>query len=106
MVSDFEALKTTLQLIHAHDEDYDTRYGLVLEALSLAHRCGYDAGIGLDGDGTGEWPVVYIELPDVGQVSWHLPAHKRPWDGHSTHEKYQRVARFCVMPGPVIYLPR
>lgn len=49
---------------------------------------------------------VYIDLP-TGQVSWHyhdsqaylfdgLPAYAKPWDGHSTEEKYQRVA--ALMP--------
>ncbi len=45
---------------------------------------------------------VYIDLP-TGQVSWHyhdsqaylfadLPPYTKPWDGHSTEEKYARVA--------------
>lgn len=50
------------------------------------------------------WPVCIIDLP-TGQVSWHvtaadaamffghLPAHAgRVWDGHSTPEKYARLA--------------
>lgn len=50
-----------------------------------------------------EWHnCVYIDLP-TGQVSWHyhdreshlfahLPRYTKPWDGHSTEEKYQRLA--------------
>ncbi len=45
---------------------------------------------------------VYIDLP-TGQVSWHyhdrdddlfagLPAYDKPWDGHTTKEKYERLA--------------
>lgn len=45
---------------------------------------------------------VYIDLP-TGQASWHyhdshaylfahLPPYTKPWDGHSTEEKYQRLA--------------
>lgn len=45
---------------------------------------------------------VYIELP-TGQASWHyhdseahlfadLPPYSGSWDGHTTEEKYQRVA--------------
>lgn len=45
---------------------------------------------------------VYIDLP-TGQASWHfhdsqaylfegLPAYTKPWDGHSTEEKYARLA--------------
>lgn len=50
-----------------------------------------------------EWHgCVYIDLP-TGQVSWHyhdshaslfedLPAYSGTWDGHSTEEKYARLA--------------
>lgn len=50
-----------------------------------------------------EWHgCVYIDLP-TGQVSWHyhdreaqlfadLPAYTKPWDGHTTEEKYRRLA--------------
>ncbi len=49
-----------------------------------------------------EWHgCVYIDLP-TGQASWHyhdshahlfahLPAYTKPWDGHTTDEKYKRV---------------
>jgi hypothetical protein len=44
---------------------------------------------------------VYIDLP-TGQVSWHfhdsqaglfegLPPYEKPWDGHTTEEKYRRL---------------
>jgi len=50
-----------------------------------------------------EWQgCVYIDLP-VGQVSWHyhdthadlfdgLPPYAGEWDGHTTAEKYRRLA--------------
>lgn len=50
-----------------------------------------------------EWHgCVYIDLP-TGQVSWHyhdgqahlfaaLPPYAGEWDGHSTEEKYRRLA--------------
>lgn len=49
-----------------------------------------------------EWHgCVYIDLPN-GQASWHyhdsqahlfahLPAYDKPWDGHTTEQKYDRV---------------
>lgn len=52
-----------------------------------------------------EWHgCVFIDLP-TGQVSWHyhdreaglfetLPAYTKPWDGHTTAEKYTRLANF------------
>jgi hypothetical protein len=54
--------------------------------------------------------IVFVELP-TGQVSWHvhdsemhmfcdLPRYTKPWDGHSTSEKYHRVLA-CSS-----YLPR
>jgi hypothetical protein len=51
-----------------------------------------------------EWHgCVYIDLP-TGQVSWHyhereahlfasLPEYSGEWDGHTTDEKYRRIAR-------------
>ena len=50
-----------------------------------------------------EWHgCVYIDLP-TGQASWHyheseanmfahLPRYKGEWDGHTTEEKYNRIA--------------
>lgn len=51
-----------------------------------------------------EWNnCVYIDLP-TGQASWHyhdkeaylfddLPAYTKPWDGHTTVEKYARLEK-------------
>jgi len=55
------------------------------------------------GDVDGEWHgCVYIDLP-TGQASWHfqgdqaryfddLPHYEASWDGHTTEEKYERLA--------------
>ncbi len=60
-----------------------------------------------------EWHgCVYIDLPS-GQVSWHyhdseahlfahLPPYARAWDGHSTDEKYERLAAFCFHNAPAV----
>lgn len=54
------------------------------------------------------WPVLTLELP-TGQASWHIAPEDlelfqhvrptteadRPWDGHSTEEKYQRTDRLA-----------
>lgn len=54
-----------------------------------------------------EWHgCVYIDLP-TGQASWHfhdshahlfghLPKYHKPWDGHTTEEKYQRLEDFSA----------
>ncbi|HET9890610.1 MAG TPA: hypothetical protein VFQ42_08930 [Mycobacterium sp.] len=83
-------LQDVLAAIQQHDTDYDVRYPLVFEAIHLALKLGYPAGIRID-PAEPEWPVAYIELP-AGQVSWHMPQHPAEWDGHSTDEKYRRIA--------------
>jgi chromosome segregation ATPase len=45
---------------------------------------------------------VFVDTPE-GQLSWHfhdserplfdLPAYEKPWDGHTTEQKYERIAR-------------
>lgn len=53
---------------------------------------------------------VYIDLP-TGQASWHyhdreahlfdgLPPYSGEWDGHSTDEKYERIARAALAAQP------
>lgn len=90
--SGMETLQEVLTAIHNADQDYPARYPLVLLAMSLAIQVGYPVGIRIDPDAP-EWPVIYIELP-TGQVSWHMPQHESDWDGHTTEDKYQRIAAF------------
>jgi hypothetical protein len=82
-------LKILLETIKLNDTDYPNRYGLVLRALTVAHNLGLGAGIRIDPEEP-DWPVAYIELP-TGQVSWHMPQHPVPFDGHDTEEKYRRI---------------
>lgn len=84
--------KHCLEQIRLNDTNYVERYQLVYEAIELALKLGYEAGIRLDPKEP-KWPVAYIELP-TGQVSWHMPEHTKPYDGHSTEEKYQRIEQF------------
>lgn len=85
-------LAQVLEQIEQHGTDYDARYPLVFRAVALALAAGYAAGIRID-QADPEWPVVYIELP-TGSVSWHVPQHPVPWDGHTTEEKYRRIREF------------
>lgn len=75
---------------------YTERYRLVLHAMHLAAELGFAAGVGYDKAAIPGWPVFYIELP-TGQVSWHMPAHPNPFDGHTTADKYERIANFGGM---------
>lgn len=72
---------------------YARRNTLIWAALAQARKAGLDAGIDFDEADERHPVVVLVELP-TGQVSWHLPAHVLTWDGHSTEEKYARVAAF------------
>jgi hypothetical protein len=56
---------------------------------------------------------VFIDTPE-GQMSWHfhdkdeflfagLPPYKKPWDEHTTPEKYERLAKLTTR---VARLPR
>lgn len=49
-----------------------------------------------------DWPVLYVQFP-TGQASWHFSPADRAlldgitvggpaWDGHTTEEKYERIA--------------
>lgn len=82
---------------------YRERNLLAQLAARLAQVAGLQVYLCEDADEP-EWPVLYIELP-TGQVSWHISPDdflwpdlplRRPntWDGHTTEEKYSRVARF------------
>lgn len=92
-------LAMLLRAIEANDEKYGPRYGLVLDALAVAHRLGFQAGFRID-PAEPDWPVAYIELP-TGQVSWHLPQHPTAYDGHSTAAKYKRINEWIAEAVPV-----
>lgn len=86
-------LAEVLLEIEAADTNYSPRYQLVIQAMYLATRVGFPAGIGFDRKEP-DWPVVYIELP-TGQVSWHIPMYGKEWDGHSTETKYARCRAYA-----------
>jgi len=83
-------LREVGRLDHADVIDYERRNQLVLMAIGAAAAEGVPVGIRLD-PSEPEWPVVYFELP-TGQASWHLPQHVLAYDGHTTEEKYRRLA--------------
>lgn len=76
---------------------YRQRNALIYRALGLAAELGIPAGIAID-EKEPAWPVVYIELT-TGQVSWHMPAHPSPWDGHDAATKNHRICDFAVLAG-------
>jgi hypothetical protein len=82
------------------DQAYSERNQLVSLLATL-----YPSGIkrtAIEGWDPAWHNCVYIDLPN-GQASWHyhdreahlfthLPAYAGEWDGHTTEEKYRRIA--------------
>lgn len=83
------------------DALYRERNAVVQLAALLADRLGY--AVGWKDSEDPDWPLLFIELPSNGQLSWHLPKaelvdvfspYDGVWDGHTTEEKYQRIQDF------------
>lgn len=96
-------LAMTLVAIEAYDPsaphnagsgDYKWRNACVYLALHEAAALGIPCGIALDPSDLA-WPVAFIELP-TGQISWHLPAHPTPWDGHDGATKTERITAWIA----------
>lgn len=83
------------------DEVYEERNECVALLLTLADRLHYPTWYANGDDPL--WPVVFIDLPHAGQVSWHIPLnqfneffprpehHEARWDHHNNVEKSARV---------------
>jgi hypothetical protein len=86
----------------ALDGAYRERNAVV---AALIRSNGWKAEVVMAPDTEGWW-IVYAETPQ-GQVSWHISpddmdlfsdwpvafgTHHSPWDGHTTEEKYRRLA--------------
>lgn len=85
---------------------YTERNEAVAVLVSLAQRLGYSTWFSCGDDS--DWPIVFVELPNGGQVSWHIPAAEMSdffpingkfpniegkWDGHTNAQKSQRLRR-------------
>ena len=68
--------KDLLKDIEMHDnvKNYDVRNNLIWELLAVVKHLNFEYGIRIPDDcNPEEWLVVYIILPNVGQVAWHVP---------------------------------
>lgn len=74
------------------EDRYDERTLHMWRAFYQSLMLGYPCGVRIDPQEPA-WPVVYIELP-TGQVSWHIPEHTSPWDGHDFYEKQERMVNY------------
>jgi len=108
LVKDYTRLQDEASMYEATvGSVYDERNRVVAALAALAMHLGWQAGVRQDEDGDPEWPVVLIDTPK-GQVSWHvrrtqlqlfhfLPEYGKPWDGHTTEDKYERIAALSDM---------
>lgn len=92
------------------DQAYSERNICVALLAKFSYELGLNVGTALhdiqDKDWDKDWrTIIYIDLPKVGQVSWHLhdsqvqlvqelPPYNKTWDGHTTEEKYDRIAKY------------
>lgn len=87
------------------EANYDHRNVLVVQAVHLAMLAGIPAGFGMDVTEP-LYVVAYIDLNEpgddaglygFGQVSWHIPSHRFPFDGHTTVTKYERISQWTAL---------
>jgi len=95
------------QEIDTRNKAYAERNMCIALIARLAEMLGYNVGMKRhEGeDWEDDWRhVIFIDLP-TGQLSWHLHdsemenfpgivPYLKEWDGHTTEEKYQRIAAF------------
>jgi hypothetical protein len=96
-----DLLRSAMVRIQRADQagNYEIRNQLIAVSVATAMYLGYQAGFGYDDKADpqleGRRIVAYIELP-TGQVSWHLPEHPIPFDGHDTPTKYARAQAYAA----------
>lgn len=83
-----------LEWIETNDADYYLRERALLRVHQRALWLGFPVGYRIDPQEP-DWPVFFVELP-TGQVSWHMQAFPREWDGHDSVEKYRRCQAFAA----------
>lgn len=93
---------------------YRQRNALAVAFAKIAHRLGWQVGRGIDGktENDMEWRhVVYVDLPDGSQVSWHmapddvylldgLPCYRGVWNGEytATHSDWIKLLDLPAAP--------
>jgi hypothetical protein len=100
---------------HTFDELYDHRHSLLLALMKSAPNLFWFSRRHQDGElcfGDGNWFIVGAFLPDVGQISYHLPielfhlAQKTGanelevgvlWDGHTSEDVSKRLKKWVEL---------
>jgi hypothetical protein len=84
------------------EEAYFDRNQAVQAFARLALAQDWSVGL-LPNPAEPDWPILYVDIPGKGQVSWHLPraeiigdwpAYPALWDGTGLEVKRQRLATF------------
>lgn len=87
-------LQETLKKIVVNDTNYSMREYYIHDAMKMAKILGFKTSVYIDLKEP-DWPVFAIELPIVGQVSWHMKFDKLEYDNHTTAEKLSRCITFA-----------
>lgn len=114
-VSEFSSNVKVTQYQRAEPEEmnkvYEERNKSVLGMLKALHENGVDVGyreVDIETDqevseNESSWAIVWAELPDEGEVSWHIPRNMLPdwieegdgnYDEYDTETKYRRLKNF------------
>jgi hypothetical protein len=93
----------------------DKAYGERAHLVAYLAAC-YPSAIDDGDDHDPDWPVIAITTPS-GQMTWHIalgdldafdhiPGGSVEWDGHTTEEKYRRLARLTRTVASGLYGPQ
>lgn len=105
----FDDVGTVSDGYHTFNELYAHRFALFL-ALCRAMNCGWKSQLHADGTSYEGWFIVGLTLPNVGDISYHVPlamwdqaAHlttlvRAPsWDGHTAANVVEHLTIFATL---------
>jgi hypothetical protein len=87
-------LAKLLKEVNENYENYDRRYIIVLDILIISKKLGYPCGFRHDASEP-DWPVVVVDLPMIGQVSWHMPPSNIEYDNSSVDDCKARCSQYA-----------
>lgn len=92
-----QRLSQLLTLIEVNYTNYHIRYDLVLQALQVARQLKYACGFRVDLNEP-DWPVIVIVLPNIGEVSWHMPPSGIVYDNsvNTNSERTNQYAKYSI----------
>jgi hypothetical protein len=104
--------KTTAETFRkSKDGAYTERNKMVVAFAKTAMTLGWIVGVGKHSEADKDWEkdwrtILFVDTP-AGQASWHFhdsevaqlarfPPYSAAWDGHTTEEKYKRLAQLTT----------